>query len=298
MRKNMFDRLLEKGLTREREDLAKNVAERLEGYEIPDSVTASTLTCEGNPHPIDIYMPKNDEPSSAIVDIHGGGLVLGSNLQNKQYCVHMAERGYIVLAIDYSLVPEVTAFVQLEEIARAMDAAGEWLKSCAKWNGNLYGIGDSAGAYLLLYTCVLAARPEIAEAMGVSGTNTRFNAVAFQNGMFYSTRRDKIGMLASQFYGKGYAKQPYAKYLDTEREDIVTAIPPFYMMTTVNDYLRHYSNDYAKSVRKYRSDFVFMDYDYETLGHADSATRPFMPESVLVNDDICEFFASIEQGIR
>lgn len=291
MRKNMFDRLLENGLQKERLNLAASVSERLEGYTIPETVRTLPLTCDGNPHPIDVYMPNDESKHPALINIHGGGLVLGSNAQNKQYCVHMAERGYIVFAIDYTTVPEVTALDQLEQIASSMDAIRYWLNAINKWDGCTFGVGDSAGTFLLMYSCVLANNPEIAEAFGIKGTNLKFDAVAFQNGMFYSTRRDKIGMLASKFFGAKYGNKPFAKYLNPELPEIVMALPPFFMMTTINDYLRHYSVDFARAAKKIRNDFVFMDYfKLEALGHADAATRPFHEESIIVNDDIDEFF--------
>jgi len=54
-----------------------------------------------------IHKPKSVEPTSALLWIHGGGLIVGTPAQDDWRCAQIAERlGVLVVAIQYRLAPE------------------------------------------------------------------------------------------------------------------------------------------------------------------------------------------------
>lgn len=101
----------------------------------------------GGPIPVRIYRPElADGPAPAIVHLHGGGLVMGSNHSFEPMARALAAAsGAVVLAVDYRLAPENPPPAQFED---AM-AATEWAAANADALGldphKLVISGDSAG---------------------------------------------------------------------------------------------------------------------------------------------------------
>lgn len=291
----MFEGYLKKAILKEREEFNKGMEPELAKVTVPDDVVFGQLVSPGSKYMVDMYVPLGAEGKMpALVNIHGGGLVMGTNAQNKLYCIRMAQMGYIVFAVDYSLVPEVTAMMQLDEVCRGMNTVNQWLDGASQWDGRVFGTGDSAGAFLLMYSCAISADQNIADAFGVRGTDLKFDALAFQNGMFYSTRKDKIGMISNLVFNSGFRKKPFYKYLDPENPDVIKALPPFMAVTTPKDFLRDYTIDFMKVVEKKREDCRLVTFrELGTLEHAEAATKPDLEESRIVNEKIDKFFKSL-----
>lgn len=290
----MFDKVLKKAILKTREELHSQVQKDYQERIIPDDViiTSDIPYMSGQYHGIDMYVPKNMKSNMpALIDIHGGGLVMGIKEQNYDFCVNMARAGYIVFAMDYSLVPEVGVLTQLQEIRCACDVINDKLQGMEQFGGSIYAVGDSAGGFLLMYTLAIKGSANISSAYGISPIPFEVKAATFQNAMFYSTRKDKIGLLTKYFYGKGYKKKPFYKYVNPENEELINSLPPFMMFTTVNDFLRKYTVDFGKAVKTVRTDVVYKDYDYKSMEHAFAATKPNMPECQMVNKDMLDYFS-------
>ena len=83
-------------------------------------------------HKLNVYRPKNAKGVlPLIVDVHGGAWIYGDKELNKNYCMHLARRGYCVAGMSYRLLPEVTLKEQVEEenntfqFVRALEFAGD-----------------------------------------------------------------------------------------------------------------------------------------------------------------------------
>src|SRR5207247_470736 len=91
--------------------------------------------------------------------VHGGAWVLGDKaspgvMENK--VARWAARGYILLSVDYRMIPEADPLEQAEDVARALAAAQA---KAASWGGDpskFVLMGHSAGAHLV---GLLAADP-------------------------------------------------------------------------------------------------------------------------------------------
>ena len=75
--------------------------------QIPDSGVVSVIdlpyTKSGiREHMLDIYYPENtSQPLPVIIDIHGGGWIYGCKEINRNFCLRLAKKGFIVASINY-----------------------------------------------------------------------------------------------------------------------------------------------------------------------------------------------------
>ncbi|KAL0571228.1 hypothetical protein V5O48_010735 [Marasmius crinis-equi] len=109
--------------------------------EVPEPLTLVYKTCDGGPIKMDVYLPKNVNPSSGIVVyFHGGGLVVGNRkswfptwLQKR-----LDKAGHLLVCPDYRLIPcggvtghdilqdilDAFAFIRGPEFERALPTEG------------------------------------------------------------------------------------------------------------------------------------------------------------------------------
>lgn len=117
-------------------------------------------------HTLDIYRPldgapKGDGPRPALVEIHGGGWVVGNkNQQGLQLLNHMAGEGWTGFNINYRLAPRAKFPEQLIDAKRAI----AWVRTHAAELGVdpdfLAVTGGSAGGYLTAMVALTANDPE------------------------------------------------------------------------------------------------------------------------------------------
>ena len=123
---------------------------------LPASIALTDVTyCtyNGVESKMDIYFPLkiSDEPSPALVYVHGGGWIFGDKkiATGTEDMPELLKRGYVIAAINYRLAPEYKFPAQIEDVKCAV----RYLRS----NAEIYGIdsenigawGDSAGGHLV-----------------------------------------------------------------------------------------------------------------------------------------------------
>lgn len=129
----------------------------------PDGfVTVATI--DGRPLRAAIYRAQgsgNDAP--VIVYVHGGGFMIGSVTETDADLRWFADRGWLVVSVDYRLFSEGTPTWDLAPADVACAAA--WLKYHASQFGGDMGrlvfLGDSAGGNLAINYAYAAARGEV-----------------------------------------------------------------------------------------------------------------------------------------
>lgn len=93
---------------------------------------------------LDVYYPTDTSDCPVIVWFHGGGLTGGS----KSMSGKLKGKGYVVVAVNYRLLPTVTIDECLDDCA----AAVAWVfKNADKYNGSpkkIFVSGHSAGGYI------------------------------------------------------------------------------------------------------------------------------------------------------
>lgn len=90
------------------------------------------------------------QPQALVVDLHGGGWVIGSAALNDRLTGHLAEAGLAVASVDYRLLDE-NAGVWMADAVEDCATALRWAlgSGMQRFNVNrVFVIGESAGAHL------------------------------------------------------------------------------------------------------------------------------------------------------
>ncbi len=252
-------------------------------------------------HTMDLYRTKNKQNENytkkqpVLINIHGGGLLMGSKEANCYFDSWLTKQGYLVFSVEYRLVPDVQVYGQFQDISFALDKIETLLEQYNGDKEDICLIGDSAGAYLILYTVAMQKNKKIAKAANVSPSALPIKALGFQSGMFYTTKMDKIGIfLPNSLYGKGYKKTAFAPYINPEHPEIIKNLPPVYLMTSKADFLQHYTLNFAKQLEKHNINYELENYPKDTrLPHAFSALYPELEESIAANTKMLKFFQQL-----
>ena len=137
---------------KQRNDFFKEQKEREKRLIFPDDVSEikdiSYLDDGDKAHRLDIYRPKKsgDKKLPVIINVHGGGLILGSKEFNRYFCANLCKLGYVVFSVEYRLVPECMFYDQCEDLSRAFDFID---KNIPKYDGDkerIFAAGDSGGS--------------------------------------------------------------------------------------------------------------------------------------------------------
>jgi acetyl esterase/lipase len=105
---------------------------------------------EGRPLKMTLFVPENSGTAArpGIVLIHGGAWILGTRYQLLWYCRHFARAGFVVMTIDYRLMPRY-AFPKCLHDSKA---AVRWLRLHAEELNvdpdRIAAFGESAGGHL------------------------------------------------------------------------------------------------------------------------------------------------------
>lgn len=279
--------LMRKQFYKQRSDFELSAAERDKTQVMPDGVEIKInipyMNDGDKSHLMDIYRPVGSENTTLpiVINIHGGGLLIGNKEFNRFFCAKLCKLGYLVFSIEYRLIPDCMVYDQFSDVCNAYRYIQSHL---SEYNGDanhIYGVADSGGAYLLTYTAAMSKRRALARAAHVKPHKLQFCALGLISGMFYTNRFDKIGMfLPAYLYGKGYKKGRIAQYVNPENPDIITALPPCILVTSQNDNLKKYTLDFEKALLRHNMPHEIMCFPPDKrLTHAFSVFRPDLKES-------------------
>jgi acetyl esterase len=116
----------------------------------------------------DVFEPANAQSRlPAVVWVHGGGFVASSRSAMSGYLQVLAARGFVTIAIDYSLAPEAG----FPTPVRQTDAALTYIVTNAeRFNidpKRIFLAGDSAGAQIAAQTALIISDPNYARQMAI-----------------------------------------------------------------------------------------------------------------------------------
>ena len=121
---------------------------------------------------VDVYLPAGAGPHPALLCLHGGAWLRGSQRQYSSWSPWLAERGYAVIAVDYRLSKDgEPAWPGVwDDVCRSL----EWLlANAASLNidaARIVAVGDSAGAHMAaLLSLDEGTAPHIRAVVGVYG---------------------------------------------------------------------------------------------------------------------------------
>lgn len=162
---------------------------RDEGLTTPDTVQRFDNILYGDDpewNTMDLYIPKEEkEKLPIIISFHGGGWVYGDKERYQYYCMSLAERGFAVINFTYRLAPEFKHPAPLVD----MNQVAHWIMNHAKDyfldTEHIYGVGDSAGAHLLvLYASILTNKEYASTYDFKAPEGFQFNALALNCGAY------------------------------------------------------------------------------------------------------------------
>lgn len=283
---------------KQRADFLEEQKEREKRLVFPDDVeehkNIEYLDDGDKAHRLDVYRPKEpgDKKLPVIINVHGGGLILGNKEFNRYFCARLCKLGYVIFSVEYRLVPDCMFYDQCEDLSRAFDYID---KNIFNYNGdhkNVFAVGDSGGACLLTYTTAMIKNTDMAMAAGVRPSKLNIKALGLISGMFYTNKFDKLGLFLPKYlYGKDYKKGKFAKYVNPENPALVNALPPCFLVTSQNDNLKHYTINFTKALKRNNKYHKLINFEKKPeLTHAFSVFEPELKESGETIREMSKFF--------
>ena len=99
---------------------------------------------------LDVYYPEGASDSPVVVWFHGGGLEAGA----KEVPQELRRKGYVVVGVNYRLLPKVTVDKTIDDAAEAV----AWvMRHASDYGGSarkVFVTGHSAGGYLSMMLCL------------------------------------------------------------------------------------------------------------------------------------------------
>lgn len=290
--------MMKKIFYKQRADFERSSAARDKELTFPEDVCEtkdirySEDACDA--HRMDIFRPKGKEQEilPVIVNIHGGGLVLGNKEYNRFYCARLSEQGFLVYSLEYRLVPDCTIFDQLSDLSLAMEAVRERLSRDQGDAEHVYAVADSGGACLLTYFAAMQNNRELADAAQITPTKLPLRALGLISGMFYTTCFDQIGLFLPKYlYGRNYKQGAFAPYVNPEHPAVVGSLPPCYLVTSKKDHLQHYTLRFKQALADNQVPYRLQNFcKNPQLTHAFSVFFPDLKESGESIQSMVDFF--------
>ena len=243
-------------------------------------------------HLLDIYYPEGTtEKLPVIIDIHGGGWMYGYKEINKNFCLKLAEKGFLVASINYRLAGNVLFDDQIRDIFASFKWLNENLKYYPADTDNIFLAGDSAGGHFSCVTTAVNLNKDMQEDFGVPYCGFDFNAVAaICPAVDLLSPNLLMNVNVPILLGDKWRKSKFKKYLDVN-QIISKDFPPFYVNTARNDFLKKQCYKLKDILERNSIEYKFHDFD-KPLSHVFNVVDPFSKYGDQANTEIAEFFKS------
>lgn len=295
----MFEKFIEKELNKQKQKLDDWLKKR--GIPSKEDLAKEGVQLDENIfyrpdkkdefHTMEILKPiQSNEEEKILINIHGGGLLLGRKEENRASNAYYAKQGFTVYSLNYPLAPNADVFTMFEDLTKAIN-------EIAKKNNRkeVFLFGDSAGAFLSVYLSAFQNNPKLLESLPFKETvRPKIKALGLISGMFYTTKLDSTGtFLPKMIYGKKWRTNPFRPYTNPDNKEISSFLPPSILVTGKGDFLRNYSNSFYRALKKNGNDSVLIDIIGEKpLPHAFASLLPELEESKQANDEVMRFLLS------
>lgn len=111
---------------------------------------------------LDIIVPPGPPPYSIVINVHGGGWLMGDKASYSRICRCFAATGYLAVNCNYRLAPRHRHPIQLQDVAAAVRWAYQHASEYGGDPSRIYLMGDSAGAHLVTCYALMSHSAELA----------------------------------------------------------------------------------------------------------------------------------------
>ncbi|WP_300765718.1 alpha/beta hydrolase [uncultured Bifidobacterium sp.] len=256
-------------------------------------------------HLLDMYLPhdavvRGGHSLPVFVDIHGGGFVYGYKELNRNFCVHLANRGFAVVSLNYRPAPQTDFLGQLHDLGAAFIWMREHLADYPVDSGRMFLTGDSAGGTLAFYTASMLGSGGMARSFGVEELGLTLTGLVLVSGLYdlapyaggwssaeSSGQRSVVDILGPSFFGTmGSVDERYRFYDGIVRN---VDLPPSFLLTSSDDFLESDTLELGAHLARAGKDFELHDIKPApgtTVGHVFPVCMSWIPESVSILDRI------------
>lgn len=121
---------------------------------------------------LDIYRPADagDAALPTLVWVHGGAWISGDKSQIANYLRIVADRGYTVVGVNYSIAPGATYPTPVVQTMAALDYLDEHAAELGLDPERFVLAGDSAGSQIAAQLATIITNPDYAELTGIAPT--------------------------------------------------------------------------------------------------------------------------------
>ena len=127
---------------------------------------------------------KDGKKHPVILNIHGGGFVMGDKKYRKTLCEYYASKGYYVFNINYRMPPEVDILGCISDVVDAVNFFPNLSEAYSIDLNKIVITGDSSGAYLASYIECLRTNPNISEIANLTQVNIVPAALILHSGPY------------------------------------------------------------------------------------------------------------------
>ena len=267
------------------------------------TVEKDVVYCDENPTVMKADLLYNKDSKKydkypVILNIHGGGWIIGDKRNSQGMCLQFADSGVFVVNMNYGMPAKAHPWFDSHDPdanhsndylwpyqIKCSFAALQWIiDNAAKYNldlDNVFVAGDSAGAHLAAVTETACANADYAEALGVKNPGIKLKGGLLFCGFynldeFWGLPMNKIpvarAMMQDMFNAKDPTKDPLYKFINP--------IPYFtadmgntLIISGTNDVMTHGQSDMVEAQMKkigaahtrYNSNGPLSIHDYQIL---------------------------------
>ncbi|MBQ5677877.1 MAG: alpha/beta hydrolase [Clostridia bacterium] len=292
----IFEPILRKNWENTEKMDAKRIASQTEPEGLTKILDIPYIDDGEKAHLLDIYYPEGTtEKLPVIIDIHGGGWMYGYKEINKNFCLKLSEKGFLIASINYRLAGGNIRFDdQIRDIFAALKWLSENLKNYPADLDNVFLAGDSAGGHFSCVTTAVNLNEEMQKDFGVEYCGLDFKAVAaICPAVDLLSPNLVMNINVPVLLGEKHRKSKYRKYLDVA-QIISKDFPPYYVNTASGDFLRKQCYRLKELLDINKIEYKFHDFtekeNDKNLQHVFNVVNPFSPAGDQANTEIADFF--------
>lgn len=234
-----------------------------------------------------------------ILEVHGGGFVGGSKETNRDHSIYWADNGFLVVTINYTLMPKGTNKTDMQEFFAALHFIADQAETYGFDVNNVFVSGDSAGGAHVEMIGANYVNPELAAKNEVTvPENLTIRGLVISASGVVSFKKQAEAFLNGE--AKGPAKSLGKIYKDEELPAlyelkdwmIADQYPPCILLGTPGDKLAGegiLELDAYLTEQNVEHELVYVQDDEHELMHVFNITYPDWKESIEANSAAVAF---------